>query len=113
MPEEEKKSKYYSQAQKRATAKYKAENYKRVPFDVSKEFYEGSIKPAIKQYGKTMNKFLKDAVSEKIDRMSAGEGLTLHFPNDDIKTYKQAAEDRGMTLEEMISEAVRIFLKEY
>lgn len=107
------KSKYYSDAQRRATAKYKEKAYKRVPFDVPNAFYNDMIKPAVDQAGTSLNKFLKEAVTEKIERMSVPDKFTLDIPQEELDVYAQAADERGMTLEEMIIEALKVFIKEY
>ena len=55
----------YSEAQKKATLKYRENAYKRVPFDVPKDFYE-RLKEVAQQQGKSINGFIKEAVEEKI-----------------------------------------------
>ena len=54
----------YSEAQKNATAKYKAKKYKRVPLDVSNEFYI-YLKEVAEAQGKSINGFIKEAIDEK------------------------------------------------
>ena len=56
-----------SEAQKKATAKYKEKNLKRIPLDVQKEKYE-EIKAAADQAGKTVNGYIKEAIEEKMKR---------------------------------------------
>ena len=54
-------------AQKRATAKYKEKNLKRIPLDVQKEKYE-EIKTAATNANKTVNGYIKEAIDEKMER---------------------------------------------
>lgn len=56
-----------TEAQKRATAKYKEKNLKRIPLDVQKEKYE-EIKAAADHAGKTVNGYIKEAIDEKMER---------------------------------------------
>ena len=58
-----------SDAQKRATAKYKEKNLKRIPLDVQKEKYE-QIKAASEKAGESVNGYIKHAIDErmKIDK---------------------------------------------
>lgn len=56
-----------TEAQKRATAKYKKEALKRIPLDVQKGKYE-KIKAAATQAGKTVNGYIKEAIDEKMER---------------------------------------------
>ena len=54
-------------AQKRATARYKEKNLKRIPLDVQKEKYE-EIKAAATNASKTVNGYIKEAIDEKMER---------------------------------------------
>ncbi|MFW5632300.1 MAG: hypothetical protein ACOCMZ_04090 [Acetivibrio ethanolgignens] len=56
-----------SEAQKRATAKYKEKALKRIPLDVQKEKYE-EIKAAATNANKTVNGYIKEAIDEKMQR---------------------------------------------
>ena len=58
-----------SDAKKKATAKYKANNLKRIPLDVQKEKYE-EIKSAATKANKTVNGYIKEAIDEKMQRDS-------------------------------------------
>ncbi len=60
----------YSEAQKRATDKYKRENYKRIPLDVPKADYE-TIKSHSAARGESVNGFVKRAISETMERDNA------------------------------------------
>lgn len=57
----------YSEAQKKATIKYAAKAYKRVPLDLRKEDY-AEMYEHIKQRGETVNGFIKRAISETMER---------------------------------------------
>ena len=54
-----------------ASIKYAKENLKRVPFDLTKEYYEDVLKPAAEAAGMKINAFIKEAIAEKIERMNA------------------------------------------
>lgn len=56
-----------TEAQKRATAKYKREKLKRIPFEVSKEKYD-EIKSFTDSKGETVNGFIKRAIDETMQR---------------------------------------------
>lgn len=56
-----------SEAQKRATAKYKEKALKRIPLDVQKEKYE-EIKAAAETANETVNGYIKKAIDERIQR---------------------------------------------
>lgn len=56
-----------SEAQKKATLKYKRENYKRIPLDLQKPYYE-ELQRFVKSCGSTVNGFIKEAISEKMER---------------------------------------------
>ena len=58
-----------TEAQKRATAKYKEKALKRIPLDVQKEKYE-EIKSAAEKAGETVNGYIKKAIDR---RMESGE----------------------------------------
>ena len=57
-------------AQKRATAKYKKKKLKRIPLDVQKEKYE-EIKTAAAASGETVNGYIKKAIDERMQRDNA------------------------------------------
>lgn len=56
-----------SEAQKRATMKYKTEKMKRIPFDVKKEYYS-TIQEHAAARGETVTGFIKRAISETMER---------------------------------------------
>lgn len=57
----------YSEAQKRATDKYKRANYKRIPLDVPKDKYEQISAAAAKQQ-ESVNGYIKRAIDERMER---------------------------------------------
>lgn len=56
----------YSEAQKKATEKYRQANYKRIPLDVPKEKYD-QIKTAADAAGESVNGYIKKAVDARIE----------------------------------------------
>ena len=58
----------YSEAQNRATQKYKNKTMKRIPLDVRKEYYDNEIKPAADRAGESVNGYIKKAVADRILR---------------------------------------------
>lgn len=56
-----------SEAQKKATAKYKNKNYKRIPLDVTKDQYQ-KIKDFADSEGESVNGFIKRAISEAMEK---------------------------------------------
>ena len=60
----------YSDAQKRATEKYKLSKYKRIPLDVPKETYE-KVKAHSETTGESVNGFIKRAITETMERDTA------------------------------------------
>lgn len=56
----------YSEAQKNATAKYKKNNYKRIPFDVPIERYD-AIKNHATKTGESVNGFINRAIDTQIN----------------------------------------------
>ena len=63
----------YTEAQKKATEKYKQANYKRIPLDVPKPEYE-KIKAHSEALGSSVNGFIRRAISETMERDKAGTG---------------------------------------
>lgn len=55
----------YTEAQKRATAKYKKNEYKRIPLDVKISEYE-NIKRYCDEHGEKINGFIRRVVREAI-----------------------------------------------
>lgn len=58
----------YTEAGKRATIKYEKNKTKRIVLKYRVEDYENIISPAIQKSGLPTATFIKQAVSEKIDR---------------------------------------------
>ena len=56
-----------TEAQKKATTKYKEKNIKRIPLDVQKEKYD-EIKAAADRAGETVNGYIKRAIDERMER---------------------------------------------
>lgn len=61
-----------SEAQKRATMKYKTEKMKRVPLDLQKEFY-ADIQQHAAARGESVNGFIKRAITETMERDSESQ----------------------------------------
>lgn len=55
-------------AQKKATLKYKKNHYKRIPLDVTHEYYD-SIKRAADSVGEPVNTFIKKSVDLRISHI--------------------------------------------
>ncbi len=60
----------YSEAQKKATSKYKQANYKRIPLDVPIAEYE-TIKAHADAWEESVNGFIRRAIRETIARDNA------------------------------------------
>lgn len=65
----------YSEAQNKASQKYKKANWKRVPFDVPNEFYD-LIKQAAEQSGEKVNSYIKKAIEQRMEREGVAVGDT-------------------------------------
>ena len=61
-----------TEAQKKATAKYKANKLKRIPLDVQKSKYE-VIKSHAEARGESVNGFIKRAIEETMAREEGAE----------------------------------------
>lgn len=48
--------------------RYKEKAIKRVPLDMQKEYFETVLKPAAEKSGMPVNTFIKQAITEKIER---------------------------------------------
>lgn len=57
-----------TEAQLRASVKYKKSHIKRIAFEVQKEYFESVIKPEAEKRGETVNGFIKKAIEERIGR---------------------------------------------
>lgn len=57
----------YTEAQNKATQKYKSKHYRRIPLDVTKDKYE-EISNHATAHGESVNGFIKRAIDETIDR---------------------------------------------
>lgn len=58
-----------TEAQKKATIKYAKNNLKRVPLDMKLSDYE-KLKAAAEKAGGSVNGFIKQAITEKLERMN-------------------------------------------
>lgn len=56
-----------TEAQKKANAKYRERNIKRIPLDVQKEKFE-EIKATSERVGETVNGYIKKAIDERMER---------------------------------------------
>lgn len=57
-----------TQAQMRATAKYKRTHLKRISFEVQNEYWNDVLSKAVKESGLSLNGFIKEAVKEYIEK---------------------------------------------
>ena len=63
----------YTEAQKRANDKYRKKHYKRIPLDVSKEYYDNQLKPAADAAEESVNGYIKKAIDMRIDQEGNSE----------------------------------------
>lgn len=57
----------YSEARKKASIKYAKEHLKRIPLDVSKDYYDNRLKPAADNAGESVNGYIKKSIDMRID----------------------------------------------
>ncbi len=50
------------------TSEYKKAHYKRVSFEVKKEFFEEYLQPTVKAKRMSFNSYIKEAIEEKMER---------------------------------------------
>ncbi len=48
---------------------YAKEKFKRVPFDIQRDYYENVLKPAAEAAGEPVNTFIKIAIAERIEKL--------------------------------------------
>lgn len=60
----------YNESTYKASQRYKANNIKRIPLDVSKEKYE-TIKRAAESAGESVNGYIKKAIDDRMERDNA------------------------------------------
>lgn len=95
------------------TQEYAKKMIKRVPLDVQKTYYTDVLKPAADRAGMKVNEFIKEALKEKIEGQGDPSGILLDLPHEELELYAQAADERGMDLQELFREAVKVFLRDY
>lgn len=81
-----------TKAQNRATAKYKKNNYHRIPVEVKKDFYE-EIKAAAEAEGETVGAYVKRAIRERMDARNA-EAAEDRIPETSAEGTQDAAEGK-------------------
>lgn len=59
-----------TEAQKRATMKWKTAHMRRIYLEVNKEYYENVLQPAVEHAGESMNGYIKAAIQARIDKES-------------------------------------------
>lgn len=64
----------YSESQKRATAKYKAANYKRISFDVPSDFAD-TVKAAAAARGLSVNGFIRACIESELSAAAPSDLL--------------------------------------
>ena len=58
----------YNEKKRDYSIEYAKKNLKRVPFDLPKDYYEDVLKPSAEKAGLSVNGFIKQAITEKIER---------------------------------------------
>lgn len=56
----------YNQTAKEYTIAYKRANLKRVPFEITKSYYETMLKPAADAAGEAMNSYIRKAIEMRM-----------------------------------------------
>ena len=59
-----------SEAQARATRKWKEKNIRRISLEVSRTWWETEVSPAIEKSGESINGYIKKAITDRIKRES-------------------------------------------
>lgn len=77
-----------SKAQIKASAKYRDKTYSRIPLDVRKEYHE-YVKIKAKEFGMSVNGFIKQAIDEKC------EGVKDELPQELIPNLMKWLEEHG------------------
>ena len=78
----------YSKGSYESSKKYKEKNIKRVPLDVQIEMYE-RIKQAAEANGETVNGFIKQAISERLNRVQTDTGRINKQDTDSTRTAEE------------------------
>ena len=63
-----------TEAQKRASIKWQAKNMRRIPFDVSHEYYNDVLLPFTKKHNYSMRGFILEAVEHYMKYIENSEG---------------------------------------
>ena len=85
----------YSEAQKKATLKYREKNYKRIPLDVPNEFFT-YLKGVAESQGKSVNGFIKEAINEKC------EGINDELPPELLPNLMKWLKEHGHSEAEIV-----------
>ena len=67
-------------ASNQAQYKYNAEHLKRIPLDVQKDIYD-TIKTAADAAGQSVNGYIKQAISERMEREAVGHTPEGYMPS--------------------------------
>ena len=63
-----------TEAQVRATAKWRSNHYRRIAFDVSKEFFSDALQPFAQERGYTMRGFILESIERNIKYIEENKG---------------------------------------
>ena len=66
-----------SEAQKRATQRYEQKSYDKILVRLPKGYSESILKPAAERAGESVNAFVQNAISERIDRLASSDAKVL------------------------------------
>lgn len=62
-----------TKAQIRATDKWRTAHYRRITFDVSKEFFAETLQPFVQEHGYTMRGFILEAINHYMEYITEEE----------------------------------------
>lgn len=63
-----------TEAQKRASAKWMKEHLRRIPLDVTNEYYTDVLLPFVKSHGYTMRGFILESIERNMNFLKESEG---------------------------------------
>ena len=66
-----------SEAQKRATQRYEQKSYDKILVRLPKGYSESILKPAAERAGESVNAYVQNAISERIDRLASSDAKVL------------------------------------